>query len=174
MSQAHQLLHDLADACQHLEGALQLVGGHGMDQAASSSCNIGYSPYCVPRVVGGIKGVIVSPLLRALEPMAWDFVMNFARDNDLVVVDEPDLDARHPALRRRRRGHPRAFSVAPECPGGDGQSLHLRRQPALQPRRLVLVEDALVGNRVDDGLGGLVQIGSLGLVASDDGTSVRS
>jgi hypothetical protein len=48
---------------------------------------IGYSPYCVPRVIGGVKCVIVSDALRGIEPMAWDFVMNFARDNDLRVVD---------------------------------------------------------------------------------------
>jgi len=24
--------------------------------------------------------------------MAWDFVMNFARDNDLVVIDDPRSD----------------------------------------------------------------------------------
>jgi len=54
---------------------------------------IGYSPYCVPRIVGGVKGVVVNPKLRELEPMAWDFVMNFARDNELVVVEHPDLEA---------------------------------------------------------------------------------
>jgi hypothetical protein len=27
--------------------------------------------------------VIVNEALRELEPMAWDFVMNFARDNEL-------------------------------------------------------------------------------------------
>ena len=54
---------------------------------------IGYSPYCVPRFVGGVKGVLVNPKLRELEPMAWDFVMNFARDNDLVVIDHPNVDA---------------------------------------------------------------------------------
>jgi hypothetical protein len=41
----------------------------------------------VPRFVDGIKGVMVSERLREIEPMAWDFVMNFARDNELVVVD---------------------------------------------------------------------------------------
>ena len=54
---------------------------------------IGYSPYCVPRIVAGVKGVIVSASLRELEPMAWDFVLNFARDNDLVVVAHPDAGA---------------------------------------------------------------------------------
>ena len=50
---------------------------------------IGYSPYCVPRDVGGVKGVLVNRALREMEAMAWDFVMHFARDNDLVAVDDP-------------------------------------------------------------------------------------
>jgi hypothetical protein len=45
----------------------------------------------VPRIVGGVKGVVVNPKLREVELMAWDFVMNFARDNDLVVIEHPDL-----------------------------------------------------------------------------------
>ncbi len=48
---------------------------------------IGYSPFCVPRIVDNVKGVLVNEALREMEPMAWDFVMNFARDNDLVVVE---------------------------------------------------------------------------------------
>jgi hypothetical protein len=55
---------------------------------------IGYSPYCVPTVVDDVKCVIVSEALRGVEPMAWDFVMNFARDNELqfgevCVLPEP-------------------------------------------------------------------------------------
>jgi hypothetical protein len=41
----------------------------------------------VPRVVDGVKCVIVNEALRGIEPMAWDFVMNFARDNELRVVE---------------------------------------------------------------------------------------
>ena len=48
---------------------------------------IGYSPYCVPTVVAGVKCVIVNEALRDIEPMAWDFVMNFARDNDLQLAE---------------------------------------------------------------------------------------
>ena len=47
--------------------------------------HIGYSPYCVPTVQSGVKCVIVSEALRDIEPMAWDFVMHFARDNELQV-----------------------------------------------------------------------------------------
>jgi hypothetical protein len=52
-------------------------GGHG--------AHIGYSPYCVPRVIESVKCVLVNEALRDIEPMAWDFVMNFARDNGLQV-----------------------------------------------------------------------------------------
>jgi len=31
--------------------------------------------------------VVVNEALRELEPMAWDFVMNFARDNELQVSE---------------------------------------------------------------------------------------
>jgi hypothetical protein len=48
---------------------------------------IGYSPLCVPRVINGVKCVIVSEALKGVEPMAWDFVMNFARDNNLRLTE---------------------------------------------------------------------------------------
>ncbi len=70
------------DWAERLAGALSSFRPGGGMQA-----HIGYSPYCVPRVVGGVKCVIVNEALRGLEPMAMDFVMNFARDNDLVVSE---------------------------------------------------------------------------------------
>ena len=50
-------------------------------------CHLRYSPWCVPTVINGIKCVVVNRALRDYEPMAWDFVMNFARDNELQVVE---------------------------------------------------------------------------------------
>lgn len=47
--------------------------------------HLGYSPWCVPSSLDGIKCVIVNRDLRDAEPMAWDFCVNFARDNDLQV-----------------------------------------------------------------------------------------
>lgn len=49
--------------------------------------HLSYSPWCVPTVVGGVKCVVVNSDLRAAEPMAWDFVLNFAKDNHLQVVE---------------------------------------------------------------------------------------
>lgn len=57
----------------------------GTGSAGGIGAFIGYSPYCVPTVVDGVKCVIVNEALRGLEPMAWDFVMNFARDNRLQL-----------------------------------------------------------------------------------------
>lgn len=69
--------------------AERLAGALSSFQPAGSGMNahIGYSPYCIPRVVAGVKCVIVNEALRSLEPMAMDFVMNFARDNALVVSE---------------------------------------------------------------------------------------
>ena len=74
-----------SDWAERLAGAMCSFrpGGAQMGRAAY----IGYSPYCVPNVINGVKCVVVNEALRELEPMAWDFVMNFARDNQLQVVD---------------------------------------------------------------------------------------
>lgn len=74
-----------SDWAERLAGAMASFrpGGAAMGAAA----HLGYSPYCVPTTMGDIKCVVVSEALKDVEPMAWDFVMNFARDNDLQVVD---------------------------------------------------------------------------------------
>jgi hypothetical protein len=50
---------------------------------AQPGSHLNYSPWCIPTVIEGIKCVIVHRDLREYEPMAWDFVINFAKDNDL-------------------------------------------------------------------------------------------
>lgn len=72
-----------SDWAERLAGALSSFRPLG----AGINAHIGYSPYCIPRVVGGVKCVIVSEALRGLEPMALDFVMSFARDNSLVITE---------------------------------------------------------------------------------------
>jgi hypothetical protein len=82
-----------SDWSERLAGALSSFRPKGSGIGA----HIGYSPYCVPRVIDGIKCVIVNEALRDIEPMAWDFVMNFARDNELQVVEAcllPDAQAK--------------------------------------------------------------------------------
>ncbi len=46
-----------------------------------------YSPYVVPTLIEGVKCVMVDARLRALEPLAWQFVLDFAHDNDLRTVE---------------------------------------------------------------------------------------
>jgi len=74
-----------SDWAERLAGAMSSFrpGGARMGIGA----HIGYSPYCVPTVINGVKCVIVNEELKRIEPMAWDFVMNFARDNNLQVAD---------------------------------------------------------------------------------------
>ena len=49
--------------------------------------HLGYSPWCIPTSIGDTKCVIIHPDLREHEVMAWDFCINFARDNDLQTSE---------------------------------------------------------------------------------------
>jgi hypothetical protein len=79
-----------SDWSERLAGAMSCFRPEGVQGGIGAF--IGYSPYCVPRVIGGVKCVLVNEALRGVEPMAWDFVMNFARDNQLTVLDARDAD----------------------------------------------------------------------------------
>jgi hypothetical protein len=46
-----------------------------------------FSPYVTPTTIEGFKSVIVNGKLRQLEPLAYHFVVSFAKDNDLQMVD---------------------------------------------------------------------------------------
>lgn len=48
---------------------------------------LNYSPLVQPTSVDGIKSIVVSSQLETLDNRAWSFLMDFARDNDLVVAD---------------------------------------------------------------------------------------
>jgi hypothetical protein len=74
-----------SDWAERLAGAMSSFRPGGKRPGIGT--HIGYSPYCVPRVINGVKCVIVNESLRDIEPMAWDFVMSFARDNELQVTE---------------------------------------------------------------------------------------
>ncbi len=74
-----------SDWAERLAGAMSSFRPGGARGGIGSY--IGYSPYCVPQVVAGTKCVLVNEALKDIEPMAWDFVMNFARDNALRVEE---------------------------------------------------------------------------------------
>ena len=73
-----------SDWAERLAGAMSCFRPGGAKGGIGSF--IGYSPYCVPRLIDNVKNVIVDERLKALEPMAWDFVMNFARDKTVMLV----------------------------------------------------------------------------------------
>ncbi|MFG6417124.1 DUF3579 domain-containing protein [Roseateles sp. DC23W] len=74
-----------SDWAERLAGAMSCFRPSGA--RLGPGAHIGYSPYCVPTVINGVKCVVVTEELRRIEPMAWDFVMNFARDNNLQVAE---------------------------------------------------------------------------------------
>jgi len=47
----------------------------------------GYSECVMPVVVSGVKSVVLDTKLKDIELMAFDFVMAFAKDNNLTVVE---------------------------------------------------------------------------------------
>jgi hypothetical protein len=51
------------------------------------NAHLKYSPYVRPTLLNGIKAVVVHEELRAIEPLAYHFVLDFAKDNNLQVVD---------------------------------------------------------------------------------------
>ncbi len=46
-----------------------------------------YSPYVRPTMLNGVKAVVVNGDLKKIEPLAYHFVVDFAKDNDLQVLD---------------------------------------------------------------------------------------
>ena len=70
-----------SDWAERLAGVLSQFRPGG----AQPGSHLGYSPWCVPTALGDVKCVIVNRELREDNVMAWDFCVNFARDNDLQV-----------------------------------------------------------------------------------------
>jgi hypothetical protein len=81
-----------SDWAERLAGVMSRFRPEG--SGAGMGAHLGYSPYCKPRTIHGVKCVIVNEALRDIEPMAWDFVMNFARDNGLKVTPADDTVGR--------------------------------------------------------------------------------
>jgi len=57
----------------------------GVMSAFGSDGRMLYSPYVYPITSGGTKCVVVDVRLKEIEPMAYNFLLNFARDNELEV-----------------------------------------------------------------------------------------
>ena len=57
----------------------------GVMSAFGRERHLEYSPYVQPVNSGGVNCVVVSKSLQDIEPMAYNFLLNFAKDNELEV-----------------------------------------------------------------------------------------
>jgi len=48
---------------------------------------LSYSPYVYPTYIDGVRCVVVDHRLRDLEPLAWAFVADFAKSNQLKTQE---------------------------------------------------------------------------------------
>ena len=66
------------DWAERLCGVMAVFGGDHRMQ---------YSPFVHPVSADGVRGVVVDRRLESIEPMAYRFVLNFAKDNELRLRD---------------------------------------------------------------------------------------
>jgi len=57
----------------------------GVVSHVSGDQRLCYSPYASPIVAAGIKCVVIDARLRTSRPDAFEFLIGFARDNDLLL-----------------------------------------------------------------------------------------
>lgn len=53
-------------------------------------CSI-YSPYAVPKIIDGVPYVVIDERIGEINPMALSFLINFADDNDLPIIEACEL-----------------------------------------------------------------------------------
>lgn len=79
-----------SDWAERLSGVMSTFG---------TDHRMSYSPYVRPTTVDGVKCVIVDKKLQDVEPRAFNFLMSFARENDLQIQEaaerKPQLSAQH-------------------------------------------------------------------------------
>lgn len=73
-----------SDWAERLCGVMSCFRPEG---SGGRNAHLKYSPYVRPILLDGVKAVVVDESLRQLEPLAYHFVMDFARDNDLQIID---------------------------------------------------------------------------------------
>jgi hypothetical protein len=72
-----------SDWAERLCGVLACFRPEG---TGGPDAHLRYSPYVRPTLLNGVKTVVVSEALRDIEPLAYHFALDFAKDNDLQVV----------------------------------------------------------------------------------------
>lgn len=74
-----------SDWAERLAGAMSCFKPAG--SGGGRNAHLQYSPYVRPTILNGVRAVVVNSNLRKIEPLAYHFVVDFAKDNDLQVVD---------------------------------------------------------------------------------------
>lgn len=75
-----------SDWAERLSGVMSTVNG---DRRMS------YSPYVKPLTYEGVKSVVIDKKLQDVDVRAFDFLLNFARNNGLQVLEDV-MPAREP------------------------------------------------------------------------------
>ena len=70
-----------SDWAERLAGVMSQFRPGGVQPGS----HLGYSPWCAPSSIGGVKCVVLHSDLRDFDVLAWDFCINFAKDNDLQM-----------------------------------------------------------------------------------------
>jgi hypothetical protein len=73
-----------SDWAERLCGVMSCFRPEG---SGGRNAHLQYSPLVRPIMINGVRAVVVSETLREIEPMAYNFVVEFAKDNKLQVVD---------------------------------------------------------------------------------------
>jgi hypothetical protein len=84
-----------SDWSERLAGVMSSFGPKASANARGPNAYLRYSLYVRPTIIGNMKCVILDSRLKDVEPMAFNFVMNFAKDNDLVVTEACELTLDH-------------------------------------------------------------------------------
>jgi hypothetical protein len=80
-----------SDWADRLSGAMSCFQPEG-----SRNARLAFSPYVRPTMLNGIRAVVVDKALQSIEPLAYHFVVDFAKDNDLQVVEACELPDNNP------------------------------------------------------------------------------
>ena len=62
----------------------------GLTAAFKLSDRLAYSPLVSPVELRGVPAVIVAGKLQKIEPRLYQFLLNFARDNELTTISHPE------------------------------------------------------------------------------------
>jgi hypothetical protein len=68
-----------SDWAERLSGVFSVVG---------ADHRLNYSPYVKPTTINGVRCVVVDRQLAELEPRAFRFLLGFAKDNELQVIED--------------------------------------------------------------------------------------